>query len=149
MNARAVAFFSANGVALYIKAKNRKGGRINIVRHHDIESNARRYETKYDLLTRKGLHRLLRDQHRLKARAYDKGDYDAAVILLDLARARMAAGLTDRQREALRYVYDLDLNQEETAEEMGISRQAVSKFVIGALKRITKVYEQWAADNAV
>lgn len=91
----------------------------------------------------------MRDQHRLRARAYDKGDYDAIIILLDLARARMAAGLTDRQWEALRYVYDQDMRQEDAAEAMGIERGTLADYVIGALKRITKVYERWSKEADV
>jgi len=98
------------------------------------------------LLTRKGLHRLLRDQHRLRARAFDKGDYDAIIILLDLARARFEAGLTERQKEALFYVYDLDMRQVDAAAEMGVTREAIAQFVRGAQKRILKVYERWTKE---
>lgn len=99
------------------------------------------------MLTRKGLHRLLRDQHRLRARAYDKGDYDAIVILLDLMRARFEAGLTERQKEALFYVYDCDMRQEDAAAEMGVTREAIAQFVRGAQKRILKVYEHWTEEE--
>jgi len=95
-------------------------------------------------MTRQGLHRLLRDQHRLAARAVDKGDYAAMAILLDLAHAVQEAGLTQRQREALYYVYDLDMRQADAGEARGVSREAVAQFVLGALKRIIKVYEKWA-----
>lgn len=95
-------------------------------------------------MTRQGLHRLLRDQHRLAARAVDKGDYDAKVILLDLERALTAARLTNKQRLALHYVYTLDMRQVDAGIAMGVSRAAVAQFVLGALKRIIKVYEKWA-----
>ena len=88
----------------------------------------------------------MRDQHRLKARAYDKGDYDAIVILLDLMRARFEAGLTERQKEALFYVYDLDMRQIDAAEAMGVTREAIAQFVRGAQKRILKVYERWTKE---
>lgn len=95
-------------------------------------------------MTRKGLHRLLRDRHRLAARAIDKGDYDAQVILIDLGRALTAAQLTYKQRLALHYVYTLDMRQVDAGIAMGVSRAAVAQFVLGALKRLTKVYEKWA-----
>ena len=91
----------------------------------------------------------MRDQHRLKARAYDKGDYDAIVILLDLMRARFEAGLTERQKEALFYVYDCDMRQEDAAAEMGVTREAIAQFVRGAQKRILKVYEHWTEEEEV
>ncbi|MEH7521703.1 sigma factor-like helix-turn-helix DNA-binding protein [Bacillus sp. JJ1503] len=72
------------------------------------------------------------------------GDYDAIVILVDLATAIERAGLTDRQREALSLVYVEDLTQEKAGERMGIRREAVKRHVIVAETKIARVYESWA-----
>lgn len=87
--------------------------------------------------------RLLRDYHALKARQYD-GDYDAVVLLVDLERAIELAGLTERQREALRKVYEEGKTLEDAGYELGISFQAASKNINSAVKKIATVYEAWA-----
>ena len=86
--------------------------------------------------------RLLRDYHALKARQYD-GDYDAVILLVDLERAIELAGLTERQREALRKVYKEGKTIEDAGYELGISFQAVSIYANNAVKKIAEVYEKW------
>lgn len=87
--------------------------------------------------------RLLRDYHALKARQYD-GDYDAVILLVDLERAIELAGLTERQREALRKIYNEGKTQDVTAYELGITQQAVSIYLNSAARKIAAVYEAWA-----
>lgn|SRR5690606_27010078 len=119
-----------------------------MAKYYDKETRALQYEI-YDTMTRKGLHRLLRDQHRLRAQAYDRGDYDALVILMDLERAREMAGLTERQKEALYYVYDLDMRQKDAAEVMGIDRAGMAKYIAAALKKIVRVYERGGKNGEI
>ncbi|MCS1350372.1 hypothetical protein NXZ84_02115 [Mechercharimyces sp. CAU 1602] len=66
---------------------------------------------------------------------------------MDLHKAYWKAGLTERQKEALYYVYVRDLRQVDTAFEMRITQQAVADHIIGALKRIAKVYEVWSEET--
>jgi len=87
--------------------------------------------------------RLLRDYHALVERQYD-GDYDAVILLVDLATAIEKAGLTERQREALTLVYFEDLSQVEAGKAMGVRQDTVSKLVKSALAKIASVYEAWA-----
>lgn len=87
--------------------------------------------------------RLLRDYHALVERQYD-GDYDAVILLVDLATAIEKAGLTKRQREALTLVYFEDLSQVEAGERMGVRQDTVSKLVKSTLAKIASVYEAWS-----
>lgn len=86
---------------------------------------------------------LLGDYHALVERQY-AGDYDAVVILVDLATAIERAGLTDRQREALALVYEDDLSQVDTADRLGVSKQTVNRLVSVGLAKVARVYESWA-----
>lgn len=86
---------------------------------------------------------LLGDYHALVERQY-AGDYDAVVILVDLATAIERAGLTDRQREALALVYEDDLSQVDTADRLGVSKQTVNRLVSVGLAKVARVYESWS-----
>src|SRR5699024_8980406 len=73
------------------------------------------------------------------------GDYDATVILIDLAEAIERARLTRRQRQALYYVYVWDLTQEKAAEYMnGVTRQNVADLLAKAEAAIAEQFEAWA-----
>lgn len=115
-------------------------GRVKI----DTTTKERALDAKYAALdSPAGVKRLLRDYHVLVERAFD-GDYDAVVLLVDLATAVELAGLTERQRECLRLVYGEDLTQEDAAWRLGISRQAVQIYIENAARKIAQIYEQWA-----
>ncbi|MCY8472423.1 sigma factor-like helix-turn-helix DNA-binding protein [Bacillus halotolerans] len=72
------------------------------------------------------------------------GDYDAATILIDIHKALDAAGLTDRQRQAIELVYFGELTQAEAGERMGIARDVVSRHCSAACEKITDIYRYWA-----
>jgi DNA-directed RNA polymerase specialized sigma24 family protein len=103
-----------------------------------------RYAAKYALNSPKGVQRLLGDYHHLYARRIDKSDFPASDILMDLRLAIAKAGLTDRQRQALRLYYIELKTQEEVAMEMdGITQAGVHYHLQGALKRLATVYRRW------
>lgn len=85
---------------------------------------------------------LLAQMHALYERQF-KGDYDAVCALVDLANAISLAGLTERQAEALRLVYDDDLTQVDAGERMGITREVVSQHVEAAITKIQQIYDKW------
>ena len=72
------------------------------------------------------------------------GDTAASDILIDLFAAIQMAGLTDRQRQALRLVYEEDLTQEEAGRRMGIAQNSVSEAADRALENIAEVYWFWS-----
>mgnify|MGYP000692598632 CR=1 FL=1 len=118
------------GVSMYDKQKGD--------RNYSAQFSAR-----YALDNANGIRLLLANYNALKSRQY-LGDYDATIILIDLETAISNAGWTDRQRQALRLVFEDGLTQKESGVIMGITRQNVSKYVDTALKKVAEVYEYWA-----
>lgn len=111
---------------------------------YDKQAGDRRYESQYPALnSAAGLRILLSDYHALKIRQYS-GDYDATVILADLATAIEAAKLTVRQREALRLVYEEDLTQEDAGRAMGVGQDVVSYHIDRALEAVAEIYFYWS-----
>lgn len=96
----------------------------------------------YSLNTPSGVRALLRDRAHLGA-LREKGDMNAADILIDLDRAITEADITDRQAMAIALVYGLDVTRGQAAEELGVSRQAVNELIWAAAKRIASVYREW------
>jgi DNA-directed RNA polymerase specialized sigma24 family protein len=111
----------------------------------DTQSKERSLDAKYPALDNPaGLRILLSDYHALINRQY-QGDYDAVVLLADLATAIEKAGLTDRQRQALRLVYEEDLTQEEAGKRMGgLAKDAVNHLLDRAIEAISEVYYYWS-----
>ena len=88
----------------------------------DLHIAERNIDAKYLALDQPAnLRILLSDYHALLLRRFN-GDTAASDILIDLAKAVELARLTERQSEALRLVYEMDLTQEEAGRAMGIGR---------------------------
>ncbi|WP_096436519.1 sigma factor-like helix-turn-helix DNA-binding protein [Alteribacter populi] len=113
------------------------------VSRYDKSAQHKRLEQRYALDDKDGVRALLRDIHTLNSRSYN-GDYAACDILADLATAIGAAGLTDRQREALGYIYGEDLTQADAGKRMGVSHAAVSQFIEAGTQKIAEIYFHWA-----
>lgn len=113
----------------------------------DLSAKERTLDAKYMALdSADGLRILLSDYHSLINRQY-QGDYDACVILIDLATAIAKAGLTDRQRMALRLVYEEDLTQAEAGKRMGLARTTIETYEGHAIDKIAEVYFYWAGHS--
>jgi predicted DNA-binding protein (UPF0251 family) len=110
---------------------------------YDKLSGDRRYSARYALDNSNGIRLLLANYNALKSRQY-LGDYDATIILIDLEAAVAAAGLTDRQRQALRLVFEEDLTQAEAGKRLGVRQNTVADSLRVALVKIAAVYENWA-----
>jgi hypothetical protein len=111
----------------------------------DLHVNERSLEDKYPALdSPQNLRILLSDVHALKVRQF-QGDYSAVDILVDLRKAIAMAQLTDRQRQALRLVYEEDLTQEEAGKRMGgLAKDAVNHLLDRAIEAISEVYYYWS-----
>ncbi|WP_061564913.1 hypothetical protein [Heyndrickxia coagulans] len=115
----------------------------------DIHEKERALNGRYALDSADGVKRLLRDYHALCERRY-KGDYAASDILLDLHTAIERAGLTNRQRLALRLVFVDDLTQTDAGIALGrltgkqSSKQTVNRLIAVATAKIARVFESWA-----
>jgi DNA-binding CsgD family transcriptional regulator len=79
----------------------------------------------------------------LGARRFERGDYAACDVLIDLASAIAAARLTPRQREALRLYYVEDLTLEDVGARMGIAKERVSQLCSSACVKIANVFSRW------
>jgi DNA-directed RNA polymerase specialized sigma subunit len=101
------------------------------------------YESIYALNTPKGVGRLLKDMHKLHSRAYEQGDYAAIDILVDMEQAIEKAELTDRQDQAVDYLYRKDFEQGEAAKELGVDGSTLSRHRKAALTKIAAVYREW------
>lgn len=108
----------------------------------DIEKGARAYAVKYTLSDSAGVKKLLRDRHHVSSARF-LGDYAAADTLIDLHSAINSAGLTDKQTEAIAWVYGADLTQKDAAEVMGIARSTLVESIEGACEKIAAVYKRW------
>jgi RNA polymerase sigma factor (sigma-70 family) len=110
----------------------------------DVNAKERSLDAKYPALDNpQNLRILLGDYHALKIRRFN-GDTAASDILIDLATAIAMAGLTDRQRQALRLVYEEDLTQEEAGKRLNIAQKNVSEALDRALENIAEVYYYWS-----
>lgn len=108
----------------------------------DTHAKERTYTQTYALTSPAGVKALLRDRHRIAARR-ERGDYAASDILIDLHSAIESAALTDRQAEAIAWVYGADVTQAEAARIMVVSQPTVNQALDAAAERIAEVYERW------
>lgn len=110
----------------------------------DRTQKERQFDGQYALSTAGGVKQLLGDYHAFHARQY-LGDYEAVVVLADLAEAMRLAGLTERQGEALALVYGEDLTQKAAGERLGIAQNTLSEALDRACEAIADVYYYWAS----
>lgn len=108
----------------------------------DTQKQARAYEVKYALNDSSGVKALLRDRHRIAERRY-AGDTAASDIIIDLHSAIESAGLTERQAEAIAWVYGRDLTQKVAAGIMGVAQQNVAAAIDRAAEAIAGVFKRW------
>lgn len=112
----------------------------------DTQKQARAYEVKYALNDSAGVKALLRDRHRISSARFT-GDYNACDILIDLHSAINSAALTERQTEAIAWVYGADLTQTKAAELMAVTQQTIAQSVDEAAGKIAEVYKRWEYDE--
>jgi RNA polymerase sigma factor (sigma-70 family) len=65
-----------------------------------------------------------------------RGDYDACNMLIDFMDSVENSNLTERQRQVLNLVFMQDLRQQDVAEMLNVSQQAVSDHISNAVKKI-------------
>ncbi|MBG9774238.1 sigma factor-like helix-turn-helix DNA-binding protein [Brevibacillus laterosporus] len=109
----------------------------------DIEKGHRNLSVRYALNDRDGVHAILRDIHHLRSSRFERGDYAACDVLIDLAEAIERAGLTAREKEALSLYYLDDLTQEEAGRTLGVGRRRVGQLILTGLERIACVFDRW------
>lgn len=106
--------------------------------HMDLNKWERHYEAMYPLDNPYGVRALFEDYHKLWGRVYDRGDYDALIVILDFMGALDSVSLTKKQREALFYVYMIGMKQEDAAKQLGYaSHRAVGRLIDRAVISIS------------
>ena len=112
------------------------GGKI------DLRSKSKRLDDAYPIDTQKGVLAILSHIHHIREGRFTRGDYDASILLIDFEQSQQEANLTARQRQIINLVFELDMYQEEAANILGISQQAVSDHVNALVRRIAVVNRQ-------
>jgi RNA polymerase sigma factor (sigma-70 family) len=111
--------------------------------HADMVSMEKLLVTRYPMSKIFGVTNLLKDIHTLREQRFQGTDTTLlSCILIDFESLVEKARLTDRQREALYFHYELDLTQAEVAEVMEVSQQAVSKHIDNAIAKIVIVAKE-------
>lgn len=92
--------------------------------------------------TEKTIYEILKLKHQLKkdSRRNFAGAFGSSDILADFYNLVSKTKLTKRQKEAIYFVYDMQLTQKEASEMMGISQQAVQQHIKGAVIKIADTY---------
>lgn len=106
----------------------------------DVHKKSREYNDSYPYEAA-GIAALLRDINALSESRWYKGDIDATTILTDLKQALDSSCLTPRMRQVIALYYFAQLTEEEVAEILGVTRQAVNLAVESALERISTFME--------
>jgi len=102
----------------------------------DLSSKRKRLDDAYPLDRGYGVYALLYHIHHVREMRFMRGDYDASILLIDFGDSLAGTVLTNQQRNVLYYVFLLDMTQQETADLLNISQQAVSKHISKAIVRI-------------
>jgi len=108
----------------------------------DFRSKAKRLEDTYPIDTPKGVHALLSNIHYIREGRFTRGDYDASILLIDFEQSLEEAKLTARQRLIIDMMFEQDMYQEEAANILGISQQAVSDHINALVRRVAAVNRQ-------
>lgn len=105
--------------------------------HGDYTVMDKILHSRYPITKVFGVSNVLQDIHYLREQRFRGTDTTLlSCILIDFERVLEKSKLTERQRQALYYHYELDYTQTEVAEVMGISQQAVSKHIDNAIAKI-------------
>jgi DNA-directed RNA polymerase specialized sigma24 family protein len=106
----------------------------------DLNKRERLYEARYPLDNPFGVRHLFEDYDKLWDSAYSKGDYDALHVMIDFKNAINNAKLTQKQKDALHYVYNLGYTQEDAAEALGYAgKQSISNLIDRAINNIAEL----------
>lgn len=89
----------------------------------------------------KGIYEFFNHYAEIKAAAYDRGDMDALSMLIDFNQALRHVKFTARQEEAIYFVFILGLSQQEAGSEMGVTQQAVQRFLFLATSKLADHYK--------
>jgi predicted DNA-binding protein (UPF0251 family) len=111
--------------------------------HGDFSASEKKLLERYPLTKVFGVTNVFKDIHTLREQRFQGTDTTfLSCVLIDFERLVERARLTERQKEAVWYHFELDYTQEETSEAMGISQQAISKHIDNAIAKIVIVAKE-------
>lgn len=101
-------------------------------------------DCKYDfpLEQPKGVYEFFIQYPEIRTAAAYKGDMDALILIVDFEKALQNVNFTLRQEEALYYVFMKGYNQREAGTQMGVTQQAVQRFLNVATSKVSDYYLQ-------
>lgn len=103
----------------------------------------RKYNDRFPYETTKGVKKLLRQAQRLSDARYERADFAAADILIDLQSAMRAAELTEVELHVIIELYVKDNTQEAVGAPLDIKQRDVSRIATSACEKIAGVYKRW------
>ncbi|AXN39836.1 sigma factor-like helix-turn-helix DNA-binding protein [Peribacillus butanolivorans] len=106
----------------------------------DMHKKGREYDDNYPYEAA-GIAALLRDINSLGESRWYNGDIDATTILVDLKLALDSPCLTPRMRQVLALYYFAQMTEEEVAEILSVTRQAVNYALENAIERVSTYME--------
>jgi Sigma-70, region 4 len=106
----------------------------------DMEKKSRQYEENYPYEAA-GIAALLRDINSLSESRLYNGDIDATVLLADLKQALDSECLTPRMRQVVALYYFAQMTEQEVADVLGVTRQAINIAIESALERVSTFME--------
>lgn len=90
---------------------------------------------------------IISNHRKISIEAYAVGDPEKVEILIDIDLLLREANLTDRQRQIVELYFIEQRTQEQTAEVLGISQQAVGDQLPIIKRRIKEVARKWGEMN--
>lgn len=103
----------------------------------------RKYSDRFPYETTKGVKKLLRQAQRLSDARYERADFAACDILLDLESAMRAADLTPLELHVVLELYVKDNTQEHVGRSMNITQRQISRIATSACAKVAGVYKRW------
>ncbi|MFT4413210.1 sigma factor-like helix-turn-helix DNA-binding protein [Fredinandcohnia humi] len=104
----------------------------------NLSSKEKRLEDEFPLDRDFGIYALLSNIHHIREMRFSRGDLDASILLLDFEDSMNKTNLTLRQQQTIYLFFEKDLTQQEVAEILQISQQAVSEHLNNAIRRIAQ-----------
>ena len=91
---------------------------------------------------------VMRNHRKISIEAYAVGDPEKVEILIDIDILLREANLTDRQMQIVELYFMEQRTQEQTAEVLGITQQAVGDQLTIIKRRIKEVARKWGEMDA-
>ena len=107
----------------------------------------RKYADRFPYTTPKGVQKLLRQAHVLADIRFERADFAACDILIDLKTAIERAGLTQEEQDVIIGYLINDEKSHKVAQALDTTSFEVTKIARTACRKIAAVYTEWDYDE--